>query len=49
MIQIWLKNENNILYITKDKKRITKWLNGLGLQLPVPYNNSNSNEINIPY
>jgi len=49
VIQIWLKNENNILYITKDKKRITKWLNGLGLQLPVPYNNSNSNEINIPY
>lgn len=38
VIQKWLINPNNILYLDKNKKRITKWLNGLGLQLPVPLN-----------
>ena len=28
-IQTWLNDKNNILYIDIDKKRITKWLNGL--------------------
>lgn len=37
-IQIWLNNLDNILYLDKQKNRTIKWLNGLGLQLPVPYN-----------
>lgn len=37
----WLSNIDNILYIS-DKKRINNWLNGLGLHLPVPFNNIDS-------
>ena len=36
-IQIWLNNKKNILYIDNNKKRTIKWLNGLGLRLPVPF------------
>lgn len=38
-LECWLKNKNNILYIA-DKKRINKWLSGLGLQLSVPLINN---------
>lgn len=37
-IQKWISNEKNILYIDKQKNRTINWLNGLGLQLPVPNN-----------
>ena len=42
-IQKWINNEENILYIDKQKNRTMNWLNGLGLQLPVPDNSSSSN------
>ena len=35
-MQNWLNNPNNILYIDSQKNRTINWLNGLGLQLPVP-------------
>lgn len=38
-INKWLKDKNNILYVD-NKKRTIDWLNGLGLYLPVPFNNS---------
>ena len=40
-INKWLNNKDNILYLS-NKKRINKWLSGLGLQLPVPLNNIDS-------
>ena len=46
-IQKWLNKEENILYVDSNKKRTTKWLNGLGLQLPVPSNNSGSSDMSI--
>ena len=42
-IQKWLDNKDNILFFDKTKRTIN-WLNGLGLHLPVPFNNSSSNE-----
>ena len=47
VIQSWLNNKNNILYLDSDKKRTIKWLNGLGLHLPVPFNTFGSSVINI--
>ena len=47
IIQSWLSNEKNILYLEHNKKRTTNWLNGLGLQLPVPSNNGPFLENNI--
>ena len=47
VIQGWLNNKNNILYLDSDKKRTVKWLNGLGLHLPVPFNTFGSSAINI--
>lgn len=41
-MQDWLNNTDNILYIDKQKNRTMNWLNGLGLQLPVPNNLSSS-------
>lgn len=41
-IQKWINNEENILYIDKQKNRTINWLSGLGLQLPVPNNLSSS-------
>lgn len=46
VIQNWLNIEKNILYVDKNKKRTINWLDGLGLQLPVPSNNG-SLESNI--
>lgn len=46
-IQQWLNNANNILYIDNKKNRTNNWLNGLGLQLPVP-NQIGSISNNIP-
>lgn len=40
-INKWLSNNDNILFI-ENKKRTINWLNGLGLQLPVPLINSSS-------
>ena len=42
IIQTWIDNANNILYVDKQKNRTIKWLSGLGLQLPVPNNLSSS-------
>lgn len=42
-IQKWISDEKNILYIDKQKNRTMNWLNGLGLQLPVPNNLSSPN------
>ena len=42
-MQDWLNNQDNILYIDKQKNRTKNWLSGLGLQLPVPNNLSSSN------
>ena len=47
VIQSWLNNKKNILYLDSDKKRTIKWLNGLGLHLPVPFNTFGSSVINI--
>lgn len=47
-IQNWLNNPDNILYIDKQKNRTINWLNGLGLQLPVPSTNNGSSVNNIP-
>ena len=47
-IQNWLNNPNNILYIDSQKNRTINWLNGLGLQLPVPLTNNGSSANNIP-
>lgn len=46
-IQKWISDEKNILYIDKQKNRTMNWLNGLGLQLPVP-NNLSSSTNSIP-
>ena len=46
-IQDWINTPENILYIDKQKNRTINWLNGLGLQLPVP-NNSSSSITSIP-
>lgn len=43
-INKWLSDINNILFID-NKKRTNKWLNGLGLQLPVPIEFINSENI----
>ena len=47
-IQNWLNNPNNILYIDSQKNRTINWLNGLGLQLPVPLTNNGLSANNIP-
>ena len=41
-IQNWINNPKNVLYIDRHKNRTINWLNGLGLQLPVPNNSSSS-------
>ena len=41
-MQDWLNNQDNILYVDKQKNRTMNWLSGLGLQLPVPNNLSSS-------
>lgn len=46
-IQNWINNPKNVLYIDRHKNRTINWLNGLGLQLPVP-NNSSSSTNSIP-
>ena len=46
-MQDWLNIADNILYIDRRKNRTIRWLNGLGLQLPVP-NNTNSSINSIP-
>ena len=45
VIQSWLNNKDNILFVDNKKNRTNKWLNGLGLQLPVPFNLSSKNII----
>ena len=47
-IQNWLNNPDNILYIDSQKNRTINWLNGLGLQLPVPLTNNGLSANNIP-
>lgn len=47
VIQTWLNDKNNILYVDSNKKRTTRWLNGLGLHLPVPFNTCGSSISNI--
>ena len=42
IIQNWLNNEENVLYIDKKNNRTINWLSGLGLQLPVPLNVNSS-------
>ena len=49
VIQTWLNDRSNILYVDSDKKRTTKWLNGLGLQLPVPINAYGSKEQGVGF
>lgn len=45
VIQEWLNDESNILYIDKNKNRTISWLKELGLQLPVSFNTNSSNNI----
>ena len=48
-IQNWLSNPNNILFVDNKKNRTNTWLNGLGLQLPVPYNKKSSTSNSLAF
>lgn len=36
-IQKWIDTPNSVIFIDQNKNRTINWLNGLGLQLPVPF------------